>query len=421
MMLVSLLSAVTLVSSQFEPRVILDVFNYGLVAFHEAALHHHSGLAADDFQVDRAIVSNGDVSIGELLAIDDGIVAAGAVHVDQGAVVARDIFANGVRNDGAIAGRVKLLAAVAGLPPGALKWDLQDKFGNQYSWYNDAGEPGSYDGSGTLAGRRTEYTITDGEEFVHSVFEPDGSPLEHPDLNVIRAMVPPDIDYVAMKAEADRNDATYFTSQAQALSYLISHKVEETIDGKDVTTIRIGSVDAPEFLYVDDDLGIKLVHSGADDIQGGVIVADGIHLEGGLYVSGSFDFEPAEVPEGAYPKDYDALRVHALPYHFPAIITYPQPCGVGCRFDRTWRPSDTPAMTGIRSSLSFKAHETSGLSLDGVVYTEWEAHMHATASSDGARIRVNGALLAFDIHVCDYFKLHYEKAIARTRFLVPRR
>jgi len=403
-------------------QVIPEWFKYGIVAFDRAQLHNHSGYARDSFLVDGAIFSNGDLSIGYALRVVDRVVATGTVHISRYANVDRDVFANVVQNYGTINGPVKLLAAVKDVPRDAQNWDLTDNLGNKHRWHNDSREPGAYDGPGEIAEEPTEYSIQDGERFADSIFEPDGTPLENPDLNVVHYVAPPVLDYVAMKIEAERNENTYFTSQAQAISYLIAHKVSETVDGEEITTIRVGSMESPEFLYIDDDFDLELAREGDDDVIEGVINADAFHLEGGIYVSGTFDFRPSDAPTGADIADHYALRINALPYCYPALITYPQPCGIGCRFDRYWQPRDTPMITGNYSTARFRGGNPAGPKsalLNGVIYASGEIHMHAT-HDEAQAIDVNGALLAFKIHVCDYFQLRHEKAIACTRFLTPR-
>jgi len=43
-----------------------------------------------------------------------------------------------------------------------------------------------------------------------------------------------------MKAEADLNDPTYFTTSLDAMNYLRTKLVSETINGKTVKTIKVG-------------------------------------------------------------------------------------------------------------------------------------------------------------------------------------
>jgi hypothetical protein len=404
-------------TTEFVFQIVPESFKFGYMAFNEAQLDNHSGLAGPSFLIESTIMSNGSVKVPEDITIDGTIVSSGEVTVNSGATVTRDIFANDVSNDGAIQGKVRLLTSVQDLPSSAPTWDRVDSFGNKYDWLNGNSSPGGFSGNAP-AGGTSSYTIQDGDDFLYEVFNRNGYLLPDPDVNVTKFVPPPMLDYAGMKAEADKNDPTYFTSQADAVSYLISKKVNETVGGRNVVTVRVGTPDAPEFLYIDDDFKLTLDPGGSDDPGSAEIAADGFYLEGGIYVTGEFDFDGPDfqnaVPQYPLPPDYYMLHVNALPHCYPALLVYDEPAVAGT--PATWTPEDTPAMGG-GPKLNMSGGTEGPSYFHGVVMGQQEIHLHHT-SDPRELIRFIGAELAWKIHNCDFFWFTYDPLVRCTRFLM---
>jgi len=397
-------------------QIVPEAFKFGYMAFNEAKLHNHSGMAGPSFKVQSTVMSNGPVSIPEAITVDGTIVAAGDVEIKSAATITRDIFANDVDNDGIIQGKVKLLTSVDDLPAGAGTWDRVDVYGNKYAWFDGKSSPGSFSGTAP-GGGWTSYTIQDNDDFKYNIFNRNGTLLPNPDVNVTKYVAPPMIDYEAMKAEADLNDPTYFASAALAVSYLMTKKVSETIGGKDVVTIRVGTPDAPEFLYIDDDFELTLDPGDTDSPGDTRVSADGLYIEGGIYVTGDFDFDGpdfvAAMPAYPLPPDYYMLSINALDYCYPALLVYDEPAS-GSLGD--WSPSDTPAL-GSGPKLQMTGGNEGPSYFNGLVFGQDEIHLHHT---DDPRelIRFNGAELAWTIHNCDFFWFTYDPQVRCTRFLI---
>jgi hypothetical protein len=410
-------------------QIIPEAFKYGYMAFNEATLHNHTGLSGPTFQIDSTIFSNGNVLVPQDITLNGSIVAGGAVIVETGAIIERDVFAHSLDHSGTIQGRAKMITAVSLLDPAASTYDRIDVLGSKYDWYNSASTPGLVTGGGTITGGQSSYTIQDGDEFDYSIFRRDGRLVLNPDINVVKYVPPPMIDYQAMKAEADKDDATYFTSMTDAMNYLASKKVTETISGKTVTTIRVGTPADPEFIYVDDDFLLTLCPTvatpapllcpAADTPAAGILNADGFDLEGGIYVSGNFTFNGPSYDSTLYPAppDYYSLRINALDHCFPVIVTYPEPSSGTIA---SWTPSDTPVMTGSQSNLEIKSdvspHE-GFVSLAGLTYSEGNTHIHHTESVDEL-VTFVGAELGYKVHNCDWFQFSYDPNVRCTQFLV---
>ena len=347
-------------TTEMVVEIIPESFKYGYMAFSSATLHNHSGLSGPTFRIETTIFSNGSVEIPDNITVDGSIVAADGVTVKAGATVTKDIFANSLNNNGTIEGNVVTLTAVQELESGAATWDRLDNIGNKYDWYAGNSSPGPVAGGGTILGTTSSHTIANGEEFRYTIFRRDGSMITDPDVNVTKYVPPPLLDYKAMKVEADKYEPTYFTSMTAAMTYLASKKVTEVIDGKTVTTIRVGTDTFPEFLYVRGDFNLTVDHLlAADNLSTGLLKAHGFNLEGGIYASGSVEihsrtFDPAVHPA---PPNYYSIRINALPYCLPAITAYAEPAA-GTIDD--WLPNDTPAMGGgssFKMSSSISPHE----------------------------------------------------------------
>ncbi|RMG48257.1 MAG: hypothetical protein D6718_02085 [Acidobacteria bacterium] len=399
-------------------QIIPEAFKYGYTAFNQAVLHNHSGLAGPTFKIESTIFSNGTVDIPQDITLDGAVVAAGTVTMATGSVVKKDIFANALVNDGTVEGNVKTLTAVNSLPATAPTWDRIDALGNKYEWYNGASSPGTVSGSGTVLGTIDSYTVADGDNFVYSIFRKDGSLIADPDLNVIKFIPPPKIDYKAMKEEADLGDPTYFNTMSEAINYFITKKVTETIAGKTVTTVKIGTPSQPEWIYVRDNLTITLDPTQPDDPSTGVIQADGFHIEGGIYATGSMSFNGPAYDPAIHPPtpDWYQFKINALPYCYPALVAYPEP---STGTIDTWTPNDTPPMTTgnkIEIKSNFSPHEGFWY-IHGLAFSGGEIHAHHTQSSDEL-IRFIGAEMAWKVHNCDYFWFTYDPAVRCTKFLV---
>ncbi len=404
-------------------QVIPDAFKYGYLAFNEATLHNHSGLSGPTFRIESTILSNGNVEIPENITIDGSVVASGLVTLAIGSTLTGNVFANAVSNSGSIEGRVALLTSVADLPASAGTWDRLDADGNKYAWYNGNSVPGAYGGSAPLGGQ-TSYAVVDGDDFRFSIFRPNGIALSNPDVNVTKYVAPPLLDYQAMKAAADENDPTYFASTLDAVNYLITKKVNETINGVDVTTIRVGTPALPEFLFIDGNLYLTLDPANPDAPLLSRIQADGLFIEGGIYITGSFDFDGPDFqnasPAYPVPPDYYMLSINALPYCFPALVAYQHPTSGTVS---TWTATQTPPL-GIGSEIDMRGGDPGcGIPLEGpaffngVVFAQDDIHMHHTEDPLEV-IRFNGAELAWEVHNCDYFQFTYDPNIRCTQFLI---
>lgn len=398
-------------------EMVPEAFKFGYMAFNAATLHNHSGLAGPSFKIESTVFSNGDVDVPDDITIDGSIVGSGNVQVNSGATVTGDVFCNSLSNSGTIKGDVKRVCSVDELPASAVTYDRIDNLGTKYNWYLSRSTPGSGSG-GTIQGTNTAYTIQNGDEFKWTIFRRDGRLLSDPELNVIKYVPPPQLDYKAMKAEADKYDATYFPSMAAAMQYLGTKKVTETIGGKTVTTIKVGTTTFPEFLYVVGGFNLELKPSlGADNYGSGLLKADGFHLEGGIYATGDVEFmgPPYDSAIHPAPPDWYQFKINALPYCYPAIIAYNQPASGTIA---TWLPSNTPAVgTGAGFKMSSGSPWAGFTLINGVTYSQNETHLHHV-SSDKELIRFIGAELAYKVHNCDYLWFTYDPAVRCTAFLV---
>ena len=399
-------------------------YQYGFVGFNEVQLHVHSPYPHESFEIKTTVFSNDRMEMNSPIKLDGTIVASGALTVDAGSPSSRitgDVFGYRVDNGGVIEGDVRFVGSVDGASGPA---DIVDQYGNPYVWYRGRNNPDSFvSGSGSVQGSVSRHVVDDGEVFEFSIFNEDGTLASDPALNVVRYMPPPKLDYAAMKAEADLNQPTYFSNTFLATKYLASKKVVEVVGGQTLTTVKIGTPSAPEFIYVDDDL--PLTFDPAAPVEGfgqGIVRADGLHIEGGIYTSGDFSFSgrvftaPARHPEG-----YDQLRINALPYCLPAIIAYGEPTHGTIS---TWTPDDTPPMMlGNQSRIEVRSHHVGpirqregSVHINGLTYAEFESHFHHV--SDAVEmVTMNGAQLAYLIHDCDHFKFTYDPAVTCTRFL----
>lgn len=396
-----------------------EPFKYGYVAFDELALHNHSGVAGPSFQVRSTIFSNGYVEIPKNVTIDGNVVSGGDVFINTGATLKRNLFATSVWNSGTIDGNVKTLAVVDEVPDSTEVYDRVDRNGKKYKWYNGQNDPGDVAGGGKIKGTKSTYLVRNGDEFKYSLFRKDGRLIESPDLNVIRYVAPPKIDYRAMRDEALRYEPTYFATMTAAMSYLAGKKVTETIEGRTVTTIKVGNDTFPEFLYVNGDFTLKLDPAIAvDDPNRGILKADGFSIEGGIYAAGNISFngppyDPARHPA---PPAWYQIRINALPYCFPALIAYRQPYYGTVD---SWTADDTPTMNGTGSTIAIASaavpHE-GFVYLNGLTYSQSETHMHHTNSTN-EMIRFNGAELAYKVHNCDFFAFTYDPQVRCSSFL----
>ncbi len=396
-------------------ELIPESMKFGYMAFNNATLHNHSGLSGPTFKIETTIFSNDTVSLPTDITVDGSIVAAGDVSISSGVTLTRDVFAHSVSNSGTINGNVKRVTAVQALPSSAVSYDRIDNLGNKYNWYNGNSTPGT--ANGTILGTNTAYTIANGDAFNYTIFRQDGSLISSPNVNVTKYVAPPLLDYAAMKAEADKYEPTYFTSSLLAYQYLAAHKVTEVIGGKTLTTIKVGTDVFPEFLYIVGNFNVTLTPGTADDLAQGKFNADGINIEGGMYVSGDWSFHgptynAATTPA---PPDYYQLRINALPYCLPAVMAYNQPATGTIA---TWTPLDTPAMGGGSSIGMSSGGGGEGFSyFRGALLSQNDVHLHHTSSSTEL-IRMIGAELAWTIHNCDWFYFTYDPAVRCTTFMV---
>lgn len=395
---------------------ISDVFRYGYVGFEKVTLHNHSGYAGPDFRIESTILTNGDAEVPEDVTIDGAIVALGDVKIKAGAVITGGIFANKLENAGTVQGSAKMLTSVERLPDSATTWNRLDNEGNKYAWYDGNSTPGAASGNAALGGT-TSYTIQNGEAFDFELFTRTGTLLPSPNVNVNIYAKAPLLDYAAMYAEALKNDMTYFATAADAMNYFITKKVVETIGGRTMTSIRVGTPAKPEFIYVDDDFEVTLAPGGGDDPGTSTLDADGLFIEGGLYVSGNFNFDGPNmvtaVPAYPVPPNYYMLSINALPYCYPALLVYAEPAS-GVITD--WEPSDTPAIGG-GPNLDMKAEGDEGpVYWNGVIYNQGDVHLHHTKDAKEL-IRMNGAELGGSLHNCDFLAFTYDPKIQCTKFL----
>jgi cytoskeletal protein CcmA (bactofilin family) len=415
--LYKILSTGTFGKSNRQVEMIIEVspesMKYGYLAFSAADLHNHSGLSGPSFKIESTIFSNGTVSVPQGLTIDGSIVAADAVSIDTGSTIKGNIFANSVTNKGAITGNVKRLDAMSELPSTAITYDRLDAQGNKWAWFAGNSTAGTFSGTAP-AGTNTSYNVANGDAFNYTIFNRNGSLSATPDVNVVEYISPPLLDYKAMKTEADLNDATYFTTTTAAMTYLRGKIVTETIDGKTIKTIKVGTTSAPEFLYIKGDFPLVLT-GGSGSNTGSSIAADGINLEGGLYASGdvSIDGPVYNAALQPPPPDWYQVRINALPYCYPAIIAYPEP---STGTIATWTPANTPTMTGSSSKISMSSG-TGFFFWTGLTLSEGETHLHHTANANEL-IRFIGAELAYKIHNCDYMWFTYDPNVRCTKFLL---
>lgn len=397
---------------QFVP----EVFQYGFVGFNDVGFYNRANMAT--YTIPGTVFSNHQTIIAKNMTLDGTIVSGGDVTTENGSVVKGSIYANSLTNRSTVTGRARMLSAVIRLAATALSWDRRDDFRNKYSWHNQL--PGSVDNYGTISSGVDSYMISDGAEFVANVFAADGQLSPYAVPNVIKVLRPPLLDYAAMKAEADRFDPTYFTTMAGAMSYLASKRVTENIAGKTVTTIKVGSAANPEFLYVVGGLNLRLDPGAvADDYTNGILRAHGLHLEGGIYTSGDFQFHGPAYNTITYPSGYLQLKINALDYCYPAIVVYQQPT-VGTIAN--WRPSDTPAMNGLGSRIVLESTSSPNegfVSINGLTYSQQETHLHHTKTTV-EEIRFNGAELGWTLQNCDSLSFTYDPGVRCTRFLVSR-
>lgn len=210
-------------------QIVPTAFQYGYLAFNEATLHNHSNLAGPWFQINSTIFSNGDVDIPKSITINGTIVAGGGVKLDTGSTINGSIFADSLQNAGAVTGKVRTLTAVQThtTQPGV---DRTDALGNQWNWWAANSTPGAVTGAGTVAGGTSTYTIQNGDVFNSSIFRRDGTLISNPDLNVVRYVAPPLVDYAGMYAEAAKFENTYFATNADLMTYLGNKRVSEVIE-----------------------------------------------------------------------------------------------------------------------------------------------------------------------------------------------
>jgi len=390
---------------------------YGFVAFNEAALHHHL-TTSTAFNIESTIFSNGVVSIDDTLHVTGAIVALDLITLNPGVVITGDIFGNAIVNNGTVTGSAKRITAVSALPASAGTYDRVDAQGNKYAWFGGHSSAGTYSGSGTVSGTNTSYNIANGDVFKYSIFRRDGSLQSNPDVNVGQYIDPPQLDYKAMKAEADLNDATYFTTPLAAVTYLNNNIVTETIGGKTVKTIKIGTTSAPEFLYIKGDFSLELTGTGgAIALSSGKIPADGFSLEGGMYVTGDIALNGPTFNGTLHPSppDWYQFKINGLPYCFPAMIAYPEP---STGTIATWTYANTPPMVGTVSKITLSSG-TGGdgyVFITGLTYSESETHLHHTKNPNEL-IRFIGAELAYKIHNCDFMWFTYDPNVRCTKFL----
>lgn len=400
-------------------QVVPESLKYGYMAFNEATLHRHDTSGIPSFQIKSTIFSNNIVTVDEGLTIDGSIVASGAATINSLASlpsqIKGDVFVYSLDNDGTITGKAKYVTSVNGTTGSP---NVTDNQGSKYVWYSGRSNPASTaTGSGSIAGGQSRYVVVDGDQFNYTIFNQDGSLIINPPVNVVKYVPPPTIDYAAMKTEADKNDATYFTTASSAVSYLISKRVTEVIGGQTLKTIKVGTTSAPEYIYVNGNLALDVDPANTDTPASGKISADGLYIEGGLFVSGDFSFNGrAFTNPTTYPAGYYELSINALPYCFPALIAYPEP---STGTIATWTPADTPAMVGNKSDITMSSggSDYEGfIYINGLTYSEAQTHIHHT-KSDKELVKFNGAELGYKLHNCDYFQFSYDPTVRCSKFL----
>jgi len=155
----------------------------------------------------------------------------------------------------------------------------------------------------------------------------------------------------------------------------------------------------------------------ADNFPSGTLKADGLKIEGGLYISGNFAFNGKSFASpGSYPPAYNELTVNALPYCFPALMAYPEPSSGTIA---TWTPQDTPPMNGGSSKIQMVSNGgdyEEFINLNGLTFSEGETHLHHT-KQDKELVTFNGAELGYRLHNCDFFQFSYDSAVRCTKFL----
>lgn len=401
--------------------VVPEQFKYGYVAFDEMQLHrHNTSASAANFRVRSTIFSNGHIDIPMSVTLDGTVISGGFVQINTGARLKSSLFANRAWNGGTIDGKARMLTAVDDLPDSATSYDRIDNHGKKYKWFNGQNDPGDVGGPGTIAGGKSSYLIKNGDEFKYNIFRKDGRLMQSPDLNVIKYIPPPKVDFKAMRDEALRYEPTYFANMTAAMSYLAGKKVTEVIDGKTVTTIKVGNDTFPEFLYVNGNFTLRLDPTVAlDNPNAGVLKADGFHLEGGIFAAGNLSlngptFDPALQP--AAPSWYQ-FKINALPYCFPALVAYKQPAYGSID---SWTSDDTPVMSSSGSQIAIDSSHTAGgegsVYLNGLTLSQFETHLDHRNTA-GELIHFNGAELAFKVHNCDYFEFTYDPLVRCSGFL----
>ena len=404
-----------------------DASKYGYMAFSAVTLHNHSGLSGPWFKIKSTIYSNGSVSVPPSLTIDGSIVAATNVTTSAGSTITGSVFANSVTNAGTIKGIARTLTAVTAEPSTFATPNRVDAYGNKYIWFSGLSTPGAISGTAALLGNST-HTIATGEVFNYSIFNKDGTLNLTPDLNVIASVAPPMLDYVGMHDEAHTNaparggDDTFFTTPAALYTYLSSKKVTETVGGKTVTTIKVGTAAIPQFIYVEGAVAITLNPTAGSD-SGGTFKAHGLQIEGGIYASNGITLNGATQAEftstvGGYPTGYNTISINGLPYCLPAVIAYPEPA---TGYNPAWKPTDTPVISSIAKgtgdfSMSSKSAEGFAL-LNGLTYSGGQTHLHHTQSAQEL-ITFNGAELGSVLHNCDFMAFTYIPDVRCTRFLI---
>jgi hypothetical protein len=203
------------------------------MAFSQATLHNHSGLSGPSFKIESTIFSNGPVDFPAGLTIDGSIVSLDEVKTGS-STIRGDVFANSVderRHDHGE--RQEGRGGHAALVVGDRSTIASTLRGNKYAWFGGHSTAGAYGGGGTLGGTNTSYNIANGDHLrVHDLPGATDRSSTIPTSTWGSTIAPPQLDYKAMKAEADLNDPTYFTTISAAQNYIRNKIVTETINGK---------------------------------------------------------------------------------------------------------------------------------------------------------------------------------------------